>query len=414
MAVTLVPLPDGLEGDVEERLQELINAVNGYAGQGIRFNLTAYHHDERYAFQVRNTGVTGGGLHLGVWSSAESLASPPIFEVQDSGVFSNVPVEIDSTLTVGGAAGIGGNLGVTGNLTVVGEGQFHGVITGDSGLDLIGGAEISGIVLLHSQWQSTVTVGAPFTVASSSAVTNLNADLLDGFHASHFATISDLADYVLRAGDTMTGLLTMEPSTPTDAILKLKNSSVGDGMTLGVGVGSNDAASPALIVRDHLGVDMLEIGNSFSSVYYATVKGDFHVQGAADFDSDMTLGNGSGDAIAVRGTATFDRGISVSAVGGSSLFAQPVTIQGLTTIQSGGLDVTGNATFANDLTGTAGTFDWKNGGTSRIKANSTGVGFFGSAPVARPTVVGSRGANAALQSLCSQLANLGLITDLTT
>lgn len=42
------------------------------------------------------------------------------------------------------------------------------------------------------------------------------------------------------------------------------------------------------------------------------------------------------------------------------------------------------------------------------------VGFFGAAPIAKPTITGSRGGNAALASLLTQLANYGLITDNTT
>ena len=42
------------------------------------------------------------------------------------------------------------------------------------------------------------------------------------------------------------------------------------------------------------------------------------------------------------------------------------------------------------------------------------VGFLGAAAVTRPTVSGSRGANAALASLLTALATLGLITDSTT
>lgn len=51
--------------------------------------------------------------------------------------------------------------------------------------------------------------------------------------------------------------------------------------------------------------------------------------------------------------------------------------------------------------------------TARVAANNTGLGFFGSAPIAKPTVTGSRGANAALASLLTQLASYGLITDST-
>lgn len=42
------------------------------------------------------------------------------------------------------------------------------------------------------------------------------------------------------------------------------------------------------------------------------------------------------------------------------------------------------------------------------------IGFFNATPIARPTVTGSRGGNAALASLLTQLANLGLVNDDTT
>lgn len=45
---------------------------------------------------------------------------------------------------------------------------------------------------------------------------------------------------------------------------------------------------------------------------------------------------------------------------------------------------------------------------------SAQVGFNGTTPIAKPTVTGSRGGNAALASLLTALANYGLITDSTT
>jgi hypothetical protein len=39
------------------------------------------------------------------------------------------------------------------------------------------------------------------------------------------------------------------------------------------------------------------------------------------------------------------------------------------------------------------------------------VGFYGTAPQAKPAVSGSKGANAALASLVTALATLGLVTD---
>ena len=51
---------------------------------------------------------------------------------------------------------------------------------------------------------------------------------------------------------------------------------------------------------------------------------------------------------------------------------------------------------------------------TRLEWDATGLGFFGTAPIAQPTVTGNRGGNAALQSLLAQLAALGLIIDSTT
>jgi hypothetical protein len=53
----------------------------------------------------------------------------------------------------------------------------------------------------------------------------------------------------------------------------------------------------------------------------------------------------------------------------------------------------------------------RSGSTVRIETNGTGIGFFAATPVAKPSVSGSRGGNAALASLLTALANLGLITD---
>ena len=46
--------------------------------------------------------------------------------------------------------------------------------------------------------------------------------------------------------------------------------------------------------------------------------------------------------------------------------------------------------------------------------NATGLAFYGTTPIAKPTVTGAKGGNAALTSLMTTLANLGLVTDSTT
>jgi hypothetical protein len=49
--------------------------------------------------------------------------------------------------------------------------------------------------------------------------------------------------------------------------------------------------------------------------------------------------------------------------------------------------------------------------TERLNLNGTGIGFFGSTPVGKPTVTGSRRNGDALASLISALSKLGLVTD---
>jgi hypothetical protein len=52
--------------------------------------------------------------------------------------------------------------------------------------------------------------------------------------------------------------------------------------------------------------------------------------------------------------------------------------------------------------------------TDGIVIDGTKLGFYGATAIVRPDVTGSRGANAALASLLTELANLGLITDSST
>lgn len=93
------------------------------------------------------------------------------------------------------------------------------------------------------------------------------------------------------------------------------------------------------------------------------------------------------------------------AVNGSHMFGRTGTDMRLHTSGPGG-----------SITWTVKT-DGAYGGTSstnvavRLKADVNGLGFFGVTPVARPTVTGSRASGAALQSLLTALASLGLIID---
>lgn len=219
---------------------------------------------------------------------------------------------------------------------------------------------------------ATSTFASPFSTTAATNLGNANADALTVIATSTFRNAAnsatqlyvDPANHRVLVGTgtaltgtassmfEVTGIVYLTPASAGEVALNIwRSPSAGSGW--GVGVTSTDQ----LKFTDNGGQGIFTIGDT-SSTYQAEVTGDFHV--------------------------TDD-----------SLF-------------------TGDVEMVGNLTGTTGTFDWQNSGNSRLKINSTGVGFFGSTPIAKPTVVGAKGGNVALGNLMSALANLGLVTDSTT
>jgi hypothetical protein len=83
-----------------------------------------------------------------------------------------------------------------------------------------------------------------------------------------------------------------------------------------------------------------------------------------------------------------------------------------TRVQAGGSDANVSVFVIPKGTGRSSLAD--SGFAEKVAVNTTGIGFNGTTPVAKPSVTGSRGGNAALASLLTQLASTGLITDNTT
>lgn len=78
------------------------------------------------------------------------------------------------------------------------------------------------------------------------------------------------------------------------------------------------------------------------------------------------------------------------------------------------LTLSGNVAVGGtlDVTGTLTAFGYFGaGGNVGLGSGASTIGFYGATPAAKPTVTGGKGANAALTSLLSALATLGLITD---
>lgn len=302
----------GQESGVEwHHVYALGGDLNGLTKWSRQKNYTGFTHDTEYLMRLRNRG--SGGRHLTVLKSTDAST---VLQVTDTGL--TTALAITSTLATG---------------------------------------------------------TAPFTVASTTKVTNLNADLLDGLDSTAFATSGHNHDaaYVNTSGDTMTGALTIEANQG----LKLKNSVANGTITLN----ATAAADPTLEIKDNSGDDVVKVYASGSTYSLETL-------GAIRAGTNLVVNDW---------TAT---------VSGDDLVWQDDAGQEMVrfgdTSSTYHLKVTGPAHITGEI---------KLDGA--INHDGTTIGFFNSAPSAKETITGSRGGNAALANLLSALANYGLITDST-
>jgi hypothetical protein len=269
----------------------LAGDANGYPKWSRQKNYTGFTHDTEYLMRLRNRG--SGGKHQ-IWE--KSTDGSTIATMTDTGL----------ALTALTASG---------------------------------------------QITSTVATGtAPLVVASTTKVTNLNADLLDGHDSSFFASQTDLDDYLPLTGGVLSGdlelenlevngdgsidgslvvnvdlavdgdfdvdgdsdlqvvRLTPDPATTTALFIRY-------GATRGYwSVGATDVTNTDLIFKDPNGVETVRIGHASNpnslevasgnalfgvSIQVndsATINNDLHVlsnttlDGLCDVLSDMTVG----------------------------------------------------------------------------------------------------------------------------
>ncbi len=136
-----------------------------------------------------------------------------------------------------------------------------------------------------------------------------------------------------------------------------------------------------------------------------TFSGDLSAAGGSfrgDLEIDVTEGN---EVRIIDGTETRGRVYSANDFGDVSLrlesgFGARISLGFHPFFGTGQLLLTGGLTRMDAAELELGT-------------SSTEIGFFGGAKTGRPTITGSRGGNAALASLLTALANMGLITDST-
>jgi hypothetical protein len=226
--------------------------------------------------------------------------------------------------------------------------------------------------------------------------------------------VVDVLDAQARgAGRLTVDLSSGASATPSEVLrvtsagnLLLGTMAAGTALAKGVVVGSGSAPSgshPAdavqLWVADRAGVA------GKAALHLRTEDGTSHVLGDLSGIATLgaaTLGSGASyQALTVAG--------SLLTVGASSVQERAQALLSSTWVTS--TDATRTARLALSAYDATAAREGL-----RVEADGTAarLGFFGSAAVAKPTVTGSRGGNAALASALTALASLGLMTDSST
>lgn len=224
---------------------------------------------------------------------------------------------------------------------------------------------------------------------------------------------------VNKAGDTMTGELTLPDSSPDQALNAASKGYVDTTVTAAIapkvtGPGSStdntvarfDGATGVVIQGSTVTIDdsgnVHIVGGTLTVDGYTTLAGGQFNSDFAAFGS-MTL-IGTGKRVRFRPTGG---DIDVEG-GGKDVYFSVWSGEDFTGTQHTYLRLEYNAGIAHAI-GTWLFADSPFGGGHTL--TGTTAGFFGAAPVTKPTVSGAKGGNAALGSLLSALASLGLITD---
>lgn len=306
---------------------------------------------------------------------------------------------IDGTLNVGGASTLGGNLTVTGSiagaaltatsgsfsstLSVAGATTLAASLSGTSaslsaGLSVGASLAVSGGSSLTSITGTTLGLSGALTVGGASIFTGngtFQGDLQvvgtistgGDFAANNISAVNALYGYELTVANTAAfgGAVTMATTLGvTGAVTHSSTTAMVGTATFGAAAGVHQDIDTDE-TRWYNGATLLgKVGMTTASVWYT------HLGDPAENGIVATL-NGSVD-LYYNNSKTFE------------------TI-------SGGAKTTGT----HQITG-------------NLDHDGSNVGFYNTAPAAKQTVTGSRGGNAALASLLTALATIGLLTDSST
>ncbi len=424
--MTLELLDPAREADSQyERLRMIAQSWRGETGRGIPLRQTGVNSDSNYAGDFANGGsgglalrATAGSHSLTVTSGGVSLSALTVsgnLSVLGSTTLGND--NSDATTIQGSLTQSGGAVSLSSPTTVSVTATGAGTLTATS-WSVTGPATLASALTAQStaSLQGNVTVRNGATGATLALFDASNTRLLIGSGTALASASNDLFAAIGGRAYVAAG--------SEDRAIGLRYNATSGTVYLGA---SNSATLPSLIVKDHGGVQVAAFNDSTATVAQLAVTGDVSVSDDAYVAGDSCGGKVIAGATAASGSEVLRAAGASRLEGIVSVIGATVDLEnnrsyrasdGTTQRNLAKYDSGGVAQFAeNGATGAvvdAGYVQLKYNGTVRFEVNTTGIGAYGASPVAKPTVVGSRGANAALASLITALANIGWVTDLST
>lgn len=370
-----------------------------------------------------------------------------VFGTTTLGAVSAASLDVSGTLDVDGAVVLGSNVGVVGDLSVIGSlstgSAFSAPAIGSTGTLTAGGAttlfstlSVSGAATLAS----TLAVTGAATLSSSLSVgTTLNVTgTVTGLSTASFGTVAGA--YSITDGWGISGALTNAVTGNQDVKISLRNG----GRSVQVAqIGFETGTTFAIRSQTHGGTLLMtaedSAGNVEQAFAYVPDGGGFLYHAGLNRAYTTSTGFAISGSLNNAVTGNQDAQLSLRNAGlttemcligyqtGLGLVIRNQTHGGSITMSvedaSGnvetGLVITPDAgvtlSFANSVTLETVSGGAKTTGAHQITGNldhdGSNVGFYNTAPAAQQTVTGSRGGNAALASLLTALATIGLITD---
>lgn len=196
-------------------------------------------------------------------------------------------------------------------------------------------------------------------------------------------------------------------TTPTDIAYDINKANCSV-----IGCGSRDAISEISLDGISASKTMMSGNPSHSAATITQVNGAIpyfeSIGSAANIDMELRAkGASSGITLRCGGSRAFR---ATAPSGGVNWVSATGSATGVhCSIAPAGSDADIDMSIIPKGNGTSSLTDQS--GRRKVLASVVGVGFHGTTPVAKPTVTGSRGGNAALASLLTALAAYGLITD---